>query len=345
MLCFVTEEKSMTMTCAREEIVDKISNINRKSAMNIKIQRNTSVSLHQQLVTQISMQIAAGVISSATKLPSIRALSNKLGIHHNTCLTAYRELEQLGLIEIKPGSGARVTAMERDQRVQISQAKDLETLAEFFVREVQQRGHSWEEALKALEKVHQQHSNSSEKLVFVDQHSDILPVFKAELETALKRPILAIGPEEVTADPNIHFIVNRYHLQALKTRLKELKLSEKSYNKRITLIDVHSGHQELDLIRQVPEGSLVGVVSVSSIILRQAEAVIQAVCGDRVLVRTILYSKREEAEIANLAQRSKLLFADVLCSEKIQAFSKKRIQTIHTIQESEIKRLANALSE
>jgi len=312
--------------------------------MDIHIQRNTSVSLHQQLVTQVSMQIAAGLLRSDAKLPSIRALSQKLGIHHNTCLTAYRELESLGLIKIRPGSGARVALIEGQQQPQLSQASDLATLAEFFVREIRQRGHSWEEASKALEQANQQHSSTTEQLVFVDQHSDILPLFKAELETALKRPVVAIEPEHVTADPNCHFIVNRYHLQALKARLKELRIPEKDYSKRITLIDVRSGRQELELIRQLNEGSLIGVVSVSSIILRQAESVIQAVCGDRVLVRTILYTDGEEAEVAHLAKRSKLLFADVLCTPKLKAFSKKGIQTLHTIQEGEIERLIKSLS-
>jgi len=312
--------------------------------MDIHIQRNTSVSLHQQLVTQVSMQIAAGLLRSNAKLPSIRALSQKLGIHHNTCLTAYRELENLGLIEIRAGSGARVAIIEGQQQAQLSQASDLATLAEFLVREIKQRGHSWEEALKALELANQQHSSTTEQLVFVDQHSDILPLFKAELEAALKRPVIATEPEHVTANPKSHFIVNRYHLQALKTRLKELKIPEKDYSKRITLIDVRSGQQELDLIRQVNEGSLIGVVSISSIILRQAESVIQAVCGDRVLVRTILYAKGEEAEIANLAQRSKILFADVICAPKLKAFSRKSIQTLHTIQEGEIERLRKSLS-
>lgn len=62
--------------------------------MEISIQKGTSISLHEQLVTQISMQIASGILKPGAKLPSIRALSQKLGIHHNTCLNAYKELEK-----------------------------------------------------------------------------------------------------------------------------------------------------------------------------------------------------------------------------------------------------------
>ena len=118
--------------------------------MEIRIQKGTQVSLHNQIVTQISIQIAAGLLRPGAKLPSIRALSEKLGIHHNTCLSAYRELEVVGLIEIKHGSGARVTVLESDQTFVLPKTTDLETLADFFTREVRQRGYRWEEAQEAL---------------------------------------------------------------------------------------------------------------------------------------------------------------------------------------------------
>lgn len=165
--------------------------------MEITIQKDTHISLHQQLVTQISMYIASGVLKPGSKLPSIRYLAQKLDIHHNTCLSAYRELEASGLIEIRHGSGAWVTQMDSQFLQQIldsskHEVQNLETLAQMFAQQIFQQGYSWQQALSALKKAHQKLANgASQSLIFVDIHSDILPVFQAELQDNLNRSYAA----------------------------------------------------------------------------------------------------------------------------------------------------------
>lgn len=309
--------------------------------MDIHIQKDTTVSLHTQLVTQISIQIASGLLKPGAKLPSIRALSKKLAIHHNTCLTAYRELADIGLIELKHGSGARVKMFDTDHPVPLPENSDLTLLAEFFTRQVKQLGYGWEEAKAALEAAQDQLNNKATKLIFIDLHADILPVFKAELEQALKYPIHTETTDSFNpvAERHSHFIVNRYHIQGLQDRLKSVIPDPKERQKQITVIDVGSGQQELNQVHKVPNGTLMAIVSASTIILRQAEAVIRAVRGEELLIRTFLYGEEPMAELQQLCQRAKIIFADWLCLPKIQPLTPFAIQPIQTIPDHEIEKL------
>lgn len=78
----------------------------------ITLQKDSGISVHQQLVTQLAMQIAGGQLAPGEKLPSIRSLGKRLGVHYNTCLGAYQELQELGMLVLKRGSGAQVATFD-----------------------------------------------------------------------------------------------------------------------------------------------------------------------------------------------------------------------------------------
>lgn len=313
--------------------------------MEISIQKGTSISIHEQLVTQVSMQIASGVLAPGAKLPSIRALSTKLGIHHNTCLSAYRELENVGLISIRHGSGARVIALEPDrgtrQKLKDGATLDLAQLAEFFVAQVVKHNCRWEDALSALENAQQAMGRQfRQPLVFVDIHADILPVFQAELQQALNRPVKAVllghlKPQEETES---HFVVSRYHYLALREALSVVN-GDGKLNDRITVIDVGAVRQELELIRQLPVDALVAVVSRSTIILQQAEAVIKALRGEEVYIRTILAGLESQGELQRIMKRAQVTFVDWLCAAELKTLTHKPLHTIRTIPPREIDKL------
>jgi GntR family transcriptional regulator len=309
--------------------------------MEIRIQKDSPISLHEQIVTQISWQITSSQIKPGSKLLSIRALSQKIDVHHNTCLTAYRQLEKNGLIELRHGSGAWVKVLDTDQRSAASTAMDLQSLAEFFITEIGKRGTDWPTALLALEAAHQRLTEGRRELVFVDLHDDILPVFKAELELGLETNVRAVSlnsllPEQETQS---HFIVSRYHFQALKQKLKSHRANAEELKHRISMIDLGSGQNELGLIRDLPVGTVIVVISVSSSILRQSEAVIHALCGDTLLVRTVLYGEEPVLEIRKLLQRSKFIFTDSACLPHLEEISAKHLQVIQTIPSHEMSRL------
>ena len=61
--------------------------------------------IYIQIMDNLRTQIAAGVLQPGDKLPSVRELAAKLSINPNTIQRAYREMEQMGMIQTLPGKG------------------------------------------------------------------------------------------------------------------------------------------------------------------------------------------------------------------------------------------------
>jgi GntR family transcriptional regulator len=66
--------------------------------------------IYRQVGDEIKALIARGALGEGTQLPPVRQLAADLGVNLNTIATAYRELQDEGLIAIKHGSGAVVAS-------------------------------------------------------------------------------------------------------------------------------------------------------------------------------------------------------------------------------------------
>ena len=72
-----------------------------------------TASTSAQLREQITSGANDGTLPAGTKLPTVRALADELGLAVNTVAKAYRELETAGVIETRGRSGSFV-ALSRD---------------------------------------------------------------------------------------------------------------------------------------------------------------------------------------------------------------------------------------
>src|SRR6185295_335411 len=68
------------------------------------------VPIYLQLMEQVKHAIETGALRAGDQLPGIRPLAEELVMNPNTVAKAYRELEHGGIIEIRHGAGAFVTA-------------------------------------------------------------------------------------------------------------------------------------------------------------------------------------------------------------------------------------------
>lgn len=66
--------------------------------------------VYVQLVQQIRHAIETGVLQPGDALPGLRTLAQDLVVSPNTIVKAYDALEGDGWIEVRPGSGAYVSA-------------------------------------------------------------------------------------------------------------------------------------------------------------------------------------------------------------------------------------------
>jgi GntR family transcriptional regulator len=77
---------------------------------------SSGVPIYLQLMEQVKHSIETGALRPGEQLPGIRPLAEELVINPNTVAKAYRELEHEGVIELRHGAGAFVSATSRAKK-------------------------------------------------------------------------------------------------------------------------------------------------------------------------------------------------------------------------------------
>ena len=77
-----------------------------------------------RLVEGVRHALGVGTLRAGERLPMVRALARELTVTPNTVVKAYGELQQMGLIESRPGVGTVVVA-NTGEAVRKQQLEDL----------------------------------------------------------------------------------------------------------------------------------------------------------------------------------------------------------------------------
>lgn len=85
----------------------------------LRIDDQSPTPLHRQILERIEEKILSGTLDPGERLPSTRALAEKLGVHRSTVALAYQQLWSLGFVELRPGARPRVR-----QRVPLVRPRD-----------------------------------------------------------------------------------------------------------------------------------------------------------------------------------------------------------------------------
>jgi GntR family transcriptional regulator len=93
--------------------------------MYIAVDPNNPTPIYLQIVRQVKNAAATGLLSAGDRLPSVRELSQELGINPNTIARAFQELEREGVIDTVRGVGTfvsqkgyRLSERERRERME-----------------------------------------------------------------------------------------------------------------------------------------------------------------------------------------------------------------------------------
>ena len=114
--------------------------------MLIVVDPHSGVPVYRQLMDQVKLHIASGMLAPGEELPSTRLLSSELGVNPMTVSKAYSYLERDGIVERRPGRPLVVKAFQVEQL----HDRKLEQLRDSLapsVRIVRQLGIDWELAL------------------------------------------------------------------------------------------------------------------------------------------------------------------------------------------------------
>ncbi len=116
----------------------------------LEIRLNKGQPEYTQIVEQIQLAVAHGMLRPGERLSPVRAVAAQLGVNASTVARAYRELEQAGVVETHGRRGTLVAAQHDAGKLRGLRDARLRSLAERAVVEALAQGFAPEEIEAAL---------------------------------------------------------------------------------------------------------------------------------------------------------------------------------------------------
>lgn len=155
--------------------------------MNLYIDKNSSISIYNQITSQIIDAIDKEILKPGDRLPTQRELSTGLNISRGTIQKAYEELENRGIIEILKGSGSFIT---KATETQIGDRKEVAIkLIDELLDKLSNYNYTYSEirAFIEMRMINREKNNKCVRIAAIDCNPEALEIFKIQI--ALKRNI------------------------------------------------------------------------------------------------------------------------------------------------------------
>jgi len=117
--------------------------------LHFQINSHSGVPVYRQMIDQIKYYVASGALKAEGQLPSIRELAQSLAINPTTVVRVYSELEREGVVEMRHGKGAFITASGRRMSA-AERDRTLRRLARQLAVEARQMGAPAGQVLKVV---------------------------------------------------------------------------------------------------------------------------------------------------------------------------------------------------
>lgn len=120
-------------------------------AFDLNIATGSSVPIFRQIVDQVRCAVSNRTLAVGDRLPSVRALAERLLVNHNTVAKAYNDLIRDGVIESRHGLGVFV-ARRRSIFTKAERTRRLDAALDTFISEALVLDFSNDEIRLALER-------------------------------------------------------------------------------------------------------------------------------------------------------------------------------------------------
>jgi GntR family transcriptional regulator len=254
------------------------------------IQPDSDIPASTQLYNQILFAIASRQYPPGHRLPSTRQLAMQTGLHRNTVSKVYRQLEEAGVVDAHAGSGiyVRDQTYETTAKVKsplLEEHPEAHKIVQNSLDKLVKMGCSLSQARELfLSEIDWRLRCSAQVLVTAPMHDiGAGEVLVRELQRALNIPVQLVPLEELeqvldqTRSGTV--VTSRYFIA-----LAEAIAAPKSV--RVIPVDIYDFDAEIKLIRKLPQGTCLGVVSLSTGTVGVAEIIIHSLRGEDLLVMT-----------------------------------------------------------
>lgn len=151
--------------------------------------KGTLVPVHAQLVSQLTLGILSQELRPGERLPSVRELGRRLGLHANTISAVYQELTARGWLEHRRGGYVHV----RKQPLKESESGGgaLDQLFSSFLWQARQAGVTESEIHRKLREWLSR--PAPDRILLIEPEPELRAIVAAEIQEALNEPISTAG--------------------------------------------------------------------------------------------------------------------------------------------------------
>jgi GntR family transcriptional regulator len=280
--------------------------------LKFRTQPNREIPPSTQLVNQISFAIACGQYTPGYRLPSTRQLAMQTGLHRNTISKVYRQLEEMGLVETRASSGIYVSSSSQvltsaNASPQLLQQREAYLLVKQGLDRLLTAGCSLTQAQDLfLAEIEWRLRCSAQVLVSVPaQDLGSGQLMLLELQQSLGISIQLVPLEEL--EPVLHQTQSAT-IVTIRYFVSQIGAIAQRYAMRVLPVDIYDYSREIELIKTLPTDTCLGLVSMSTAILKVANVLVQSMRGEDLLVLTAPVADLEQLRL--LVRRAQTIISD-----------------------------------
>ena len=235
--------------------------------MHFWLTRGSSVTIREQIESQVILGVLSGDLASGERLPSTRELARRFHLHSNTVSAAYRKLDREGWVEFRRGSGVYVR--ERQPDAPLSPARSLDQLTANFLRAARGLGVSLPELRAQLARALEM--QPPDHFLLLEPDEELRAIVAAEMQRAVKLPVQSCGPQ----DSHLQILLQGAIPVVLPNRARAARKFLPA-NAELVEICISSAPTSLARYLPLPQSILIGIASRSSDFLKLARTMLLA---------------------------------------------------------------------
>ena len=283
--------------------------------MNISLNQDSDVPLHQQLSEQVVYLITTGELCAGDEMPSVRALARQASVHHNTVSKAYQELVRREWLTRKRGSRLVVG---RSANEGLAADPGLDELINETVKRARELGYSLQTLRNRVRK--RLLEEPADHLLVVEHEPGLRQILQREIEEKLswriegcsviglvREPGLAIGAQ-VLAPSYVTGYVRQF-----------VPVQRPCFS-----IEYSRAAEQLAMVRELREPSAIAVASISESLLKTARSLLAPSIGREHTYQDLLVLTDEEVD----ARGFDLVFCDSVALSLVACKHKAHYQLI-----------------
>ncbi len=295
---------------------------------DIRISKESDVTIHDQLVAEITFLIATGAWKPGKALPSVRDMARRLEIHHNTVSQAYQELESGDLLLRRPGS--RMVVRTPGELAPPIGVKDLDDLINATLDAAEATGYSLEQLRQRVQE--RLMAQPPDRVLVVDEERGMRHLLREEIREELPFPVETCPQDDVSLRSELTMGTLVVGPPGAISKIASLVPKDRP----AIPITFSSASKQVKMVRELREPSTIAVVSISEMFLRTARGLLAPVVGQRHTLREYLLPRESPGTL----DAADLVICDMIAARRVEA---RRVVPYRMVSPECLKLLASAM--